>query len=310
MVNKNQYHLIRLLVILVSTMLLLSYCSQHSKLIKQLPPADQEFLSTVRYLITPAEKKQFLSLVTAKEREQFQERFWEKRDTDPATEENEFQLQYYARIEEANRLFSIGGHKGWLTDRGHVYILLGPPETKQVYPSGYQIEDYPTEVWMYGYFPVIFVDRNRIGDYELVTINVWHLAEMALAQKSEIPMVAKEQTPFGFKSKIFFDNNANHHALQITLPYRNIIFQKENDEFKADIIIHIEIVETSKKEPQKMAKEQSIRVKESDLKNLNNNYLMTVPLKLPKGHYQITVILENKADNIKVKDQMNFKVDK
>ncbi len=308
MKDKKQLRYIGFLMLLVVPVLLLTFCSKNAKLLKELPEIDQEFISTVRYLITSAEKKKFFTLTNETERKQFRLDFWKKRDPDPATEENEFQQQYFERIEEANRLFSIGHYKGWLTDRGHVLVILGPPETKRVYPSGYQVEDYPSEVWFYGYFPVVFVDRNRTGDYDLVTLNLWHMAEIVKAQKNEIPSVAHENTPFGFKSKIFMDKKAGHHNLQLALPYRNIIFQKGKEGFNADIIIRVEIIETKKNITQSMNKNHSIMVTESELKKLSNNYILSIPLKLEAGKYEVTVIIESKADNIKVKDKISFKI--
>ena len=71
--------------------------------------------------------------------------FWKKRDPDPDTEENEFKTQYFQRIDEANHLFTDGGEPGWLQDRGRIYILLGPPADREVYPRGVTFYGIPTE---------------------------------------------------------------------------------------------------------------------------------------------------------------------
>jgi GWxTD domain-containing protein len=50
--------------------------------------------------------------------------------------------KFYTRVEEANRFFTAE-KDGWRTDRGMVYIILGPPA---------QIERfYDTETWYYDY---------------------------------------------------------------------------------------------------------------------------------------------------------------
>ncbi len=74
------------------------------------------------------------------------------RDPDPTTEENEFRDEYYRRIDVANHLFREGS-AGWLSDRGRILILLGEPERRDVYPSGYSFYEPPVEIWYYGNVP-------------------------------------------------------------------------------------------------------------------------------------------------------------
>ena len=52
--------------------------------------------------------------------------FWKKKDPTPNTEENEVRDEYYRRVAYANENFS---HyvEGWKSDRGMVFIILGPP---------------------------------------------------------------------------------------------------------------------------------------------------------------------------------------
>jgi GWxTD domain-containing protein len=85
----------------------------------------------VPYIITDAEKKVFENLPNEEERGRFIARFWEKRDPDPATPENEFKTVYFKRIALANKSFGASGIAGWRTDRGKIFILLGPPQEIQ-----------------------------------------------------------------------------------------------------------------------------------------------------------------------------------
>lgn len=82
----------------------------------------------VVYIIAEAERQEFLSLESDADRDRFIERFWEMRDPDTSTEENEFRKEHYWRIEEANRRFAEGV-PGWRTDRGRVFIRHGPPDS-------------------------------------------------------------------------------------------------------------------------------------------------------------------------------------
>jgi GWxTD domain-containing protein len=94
--------------------------------------------------------------------------FWKKKDPNPTTEENEFLLEYYRRIEYANRNFShyIGG---WKTDMGMVYVYLGTPNNIDRHP--FEIDSKPYEVWEYYELNlnVVFVDYTGFGDYRIIT---------------------------------------------------------------------------------------------------------------------------------------------
>jgi hypothetical protein len=94
------------------------------------------------------------------------------------------------------------------------------------------------------------------------------------------------------------------------MPYRNIIFEEGKDGYKADIMLYITIEKNAAgDEPQTMEKKHSIYVKSGELDKLSKTYVINVPLKLPAGKFNITVIVENKADNIKVKNstEVNLK---
>ena len=82
----------------------------------------------VRYIITDEEREFFQSLETREERERAMVAFWNNRDPDRLTPENEYRDEHYRRLERAHRLFGQGVTRaGYLTERGHYYILLGEP---------------------------------------------------------------------------------------------------------------------------------------------------------------------------------------
>ncbi|MBI3668774.1 MAG: GWxTD domain-containing protein [Acidobacteria bacterium] len=154
---------------------------------KELQPQYKRLLDEdLTYIISPEERAAFLHLSTDEEREQFIEQFWLRRDPTPDTVENEFREEHYRRIAYANERFS-SGRPGWMTDRGHIYILHGPPNEVESHPTGgiyYQSPEegresmavYPYELWRYSYLEGIgnnttieFVDLNGTGDYRLTT---------------------------------------------------------------------------------------------------------------------------------------------
>jgi len=138
----------------------------------------------VPYIITSEEKASFKKFSTDDEREQFIEAFWERRNPNPGSPENEFKEEYYRRIAYANEHYA-SGIPGWKTDRGRIYIMYGPPDEIDSHPSGgtYQrpaeegggeTSTYPFEDWRYRYIEGIqenvmleFVDPTMTGEYRL-----------------------------------------------------------------------------------------------------------------------------------------------
>jgi GWxTD domain-containing protein len=138
----------------------------------------------VVYIITPEELSAFKSLSNDEERDQFIEQFWFRRDPTPDTPENEFREEHYRRIAAANEKFPAG-KQGWRTDRGHIYIVWGPPDEIERHPTGGHYErpmeegggdtsTFPFEDWRYRNLEGVgqdvtleFVDPCMCNDYHL-----------------------------------------------------------------------------------------------------------------------------------------------
>jgi GWxTD domain-containing protein len=138
----------------------------------------------VPYIITDEERQAFKKLSTDDERESFIENFWERRNPNPGSPENEFKEEYYRRIAYTNEHFA-SGIPGWKTDRGRIYIMYGPPNEIDSHPSGGTYErpaeegggetsTFPFEDWTYNYIDGIgnnikleFVDPTMSGEYHL-----------------------------------------------------------------------------------------------------------------------------------------------
>ncbi len=95
-----------------------------------MPAKYQKWLDEeVVYIISDQERSAFRQLETDAVRDAFIDRFWKIRDTDSSTEENEFKKEHYARILYANEHFH-DGIPGWKTDRGRIWIVHGPPDSR------------------------------------------------------------------------------------------------------------------------------------------------------------------------------------
>ncbi len=167
----------------------------------------------VAYIITDQERKAFKNLTNDEEREAFIEAFWQRRNPNPDSPENEFREEHYRRIAYANEHYSAG-KPGWKTDRGRIYIMWGKPDDVDSHPSGgsYQrpydegggeTSTFPFEVWHYRYLEGVgenvdleFVDTCMCGDYHF-TIDrgekdaLSHVPGMGLTQWEQMGMAKK-----------------------------------------------------------------------------------------------------------------------
>jgi len=167
----------------------------------------------VAYIITDQERKAFLNLSNDEEREAFIEQFWQRRNPNPDSPDNEFREEHYRRIAYANEHYAAG-KPGWKTDRGHIYIAFGAPDSIDSHPAGGpytrpvdegggETATFPFEVWHYRYLEGIgenidieFVDSCMCGDYHF-TIDrgekdaLAHVPGMGATQWEEMGMAKK-----------------------------------------------------------------------------------------------------------------------
>jgi len=138
----------------------------------------------VRWIITDQERGAFKQLSNDEERDQFIEAFWQRRNPNPDSPENEYKEEHYRRIAYANEHFAAGV-PGWKTDRGRIYIMYGKPDEIESHPSGGfysrpaeegggETSTFPFETWRYRYLEgvgqeiiVEFVDPCMCGEYHM-----------------------------------------------------------------------------------------------------------------------------------------------
>lgn len=274
-----------------------------------LTPAQEEFLSEVRYIITKQERKIFLNL-PPEERKAFIEEFWKKRDPDPQTDTNEFKERYFQRIEEANHLFKEGGSQGWLTDRGRIYILLGPPEHREKYPTGYTIQGSPLEIWYYGPAQIIFIDYYYDGNYELYPISAHYLANLINAQLGLKPEIEDKEHVLDFKIKLEKFPPKTFKII-ISVPYKNIWFKEKETRLETTLNLNLEITTKKKEKVWSYSEAYPISISPEEITNtLGKNYQIEALTELEPGTYRLHIFLENTTDSQKVEKTLEFKANK
>ena len=82
----------------------------------------------VRWIMTSNEKKTWASLQGGAEWQEFTDKFWESRNPSPGNPDNVFKTGFDRRVAFADANFvQAEGTRGSMTDRGMVFVLLGPP---------------------------------------------------------------------------------------------------------------------------------------------------------------------------------------
>jgi len=123
-----------------------------------------------KYIAAGGEIDQYNSLNGREGKQKFILQFWNQRDTEPSTPQNEFFMEYLKRVEYSNQHFKALGKKGWRTDRGRVFLKYGEPSEIERFPN--QIDTKPYEIWYYneieGGVIFIFADLTNFSDYQLI----------------------------------------------------------------------------------------------------------------------------------------------
>jgi GWxTD domain-containing protein len=95
---------------------------------RKLSKQDKKWLEEeVTALITAEEIQIFEELPSDKDRQVFKELFWARRDLNPMTPQNEFKEEFMSRVTAADGAFKERSARGSLTDRGKIFLILGPP---------------------------------------------------------------------------------------------------------------------------------------------------------------------------------------
>jgi len=285
---------------------------QVSQAEKNLDPESSEFMSQVRYIITPGEYDQFINL-PAQEREKFMENFWKRRDPDPETEENEFKEAYLERLAGAREIFSRGAKGGYLTDRGMIYVLFGPPD--YVYHSRASIYDQGQgirEQWYYyllldKYHDIVINFIDRMGSSSLTGPQGFSsgIFELDRGGPSVLPFIQEAKESFLAPGQK--DNLSKYHirikklekegdsvklSILIQVPYKNIWFSKAEDKMKATFSVKAKILDNSNNKTWEHEQDYFLTVTEKEIEELlkvRKEYVIEIPAALEPGKYSLHI---------------------
>ena len=161
---------------LAFVVLLAAFAAASQKLAeKDLPELYRDWLDLVAYHIQPVERDVFMQLMNNRDRDLFMETFWKQRDLTPGTPENEYRDELLKRFRYVNEFLGRGTtRRGWRTDMGRIYMVLGPPASIERFEA--TIGLVPCQSWSYygdarkdlpPHFVLLFYQRGGVGEHKL-----------------------------------------------------------------------------------------------------------------------------------------------
>ncbi len=122
----------------------------------------------LQYILNDHQKKQYLSLETWDERDEWLRCFWLEMDPTPTTRHNERKKEHIDRVKLAVDKYGCDDPPGW-DDRGEILIRFGLPDEIKRVPAdiGRLVQRWPGELWYYWSPPMLatFTDPYLSGKY-------------------------------------------------------------------------------------------------------------------------------------------------
>jgi GWxTD domain-containing protein len=201
----------------------------------KLDPESAKFYQSARLIMSKEEVKIFERLPDAESRKEFIADFWLKRDPDPDTPDNEYKKEFEARVAYVNKRFNKEGGAAINTDRGRVYIFMGPPDKEEGFPPqmGGSVRGF---VYWWSYYDnqmaVEFSDADGSGKYRITDVegDFWSAMDfMKLGTSVRADDVFSKKF---VKFETVYDEAARE--LEVRLPVKGLMF-RENDEGRLQI---------------------------------------------------------------------------
>jgi GWxTD domain-containing protein len=287
-------------------------CSASQVRIKK-DPLHDAFFEKTRLIMTDEEISVYKHLRDAASREEFIAEFWKSRDPDPGTEENEFEQEFEERVRYANMWFGAfnpdrgrdspaarHSKDGWNTDRGRIYIVLGPPEEifitsrdglPDYHPDGRRdmkisMEEHEAEAWVFRRFGiVVYFHKASSGDFYLNAMDSELREVMEIAK---LNMIGDDYAP-DIKRLFKFKTQFKDEKIIILIPAGRVTF---DEKLRARFKIKIGVFRNDRKDDAlELVKE--IEETEEGLPE-KKNLILEIPYPLKqKGKYYFDVTVED-----------------
>ena len=271
------------------------------------------FFPTARLIMTKEEIQIYKNLSSTKEKLNFIEEFWNKRDPSPGTEDNESRDEFYLRVAYANKWFKEGTKgRGWDTERGRILLQLGFPDKREfrevpITSRGRLVTSKrtPMEAWFYFRYQMVltFADTNDSGRLRL-TIPPSNLAYALDRAKFAMDFTNKSDAKQSFK----FDAEYKTDHFEISIPVKKVSFEETTDhQMMVDFGITVYVYRDNQKIDE-ISMPRTVNLDKEELLKLKN-IEFNIPYKVSdKGKYFFDVVIEEKSSSSRFRDFAKYKI--
>jgi GWxTD domain-containing protein len=257
-----------------------------------LDPETEKFYETARLIMSREEKDIFTHLADPEARKEFIADFWAKRDPTPETEENEFKNEFFNRLEYANKRFKEG-LPGWKTDRGRVYIFMGPPDKFEEFFTHERTGVRGPVLWWFYYdyaLGIEFVDERNDGTYKMGTYDGDFFGALDSLKLGQMPVRKGERRKF-VNFKLNYDQQKRE--IVINLPQDPFDFIDEGGKLRADLEFQFFVYAKKGTKLEEFKVEKVFAGPLEDVVKLKQ-ISFSFPHDLPKGNFYLDVIITSK----------------
>jgi len=270
--------------------LLLASCSGGPKI--ALDPESASFYETAQLIMTGEEKDIFTHLPDLESRREFSGDFWQKRDPDNYTEENEFKTEFLTRLEYANKHFKEG-MPGWKTDRGRIYIFMGPPDKREEFFT-HDNRDVrgPILWWVYYNYElgIEFADEKNNGTYRMVRYEGNFFEALDSLKLGRVPYRVGAARKFvNFK----VNYNVLKREIEFRFPAEALSFKDEGEMQRADLEFQVFVYSKNGAKVEEFKEEKTFREPLADLLEMKE-IMVSLSHEIRPGQYYLDVIVIGK----------------
>jgi GWxTD domain-containing protein len=268
----------------------------------------EEFYDQTRLIMFKSERQIFKHLPDDKSRDEFIRDFWKKRDPSPGTMENENRLEFQHRIQYVERWFreKVGSSRGWDSDRGKIFLLLGQPDTRSsrqgnIVDNMGQLRKVLKEIWVYDYHRLYldFADSEGFGVYRLRN---WEPELLNAIDRAKFLVVQDKSNDHPLKFKARYKEK----GINISIPVKTISFQEIGDQMQVTFKVLVYVYRNYKK-IDNMTETRTLEGEKSEFVN-QKNIDFTLPYSpSEQGKYYFEIILEEVATKARYRDMISYK---
>ena len=273
-------------------------------------PFFDSFYEKAELIMTRDEKQIYRRLPDDAAREEFIQDFWKIRDPDTSTEENENKTEFEDRIEYANKWFGnynpyrgreeatmVDDLRGWSSERGRIYVILGPPDELHYDAREFMMNDRittraegaSTEQWVYYRFRlmVLFTKRSN-GIWSLSNIDTLLFDSMEAAKLN----LVDSNYQIDYNRRFKFSAGYKNDGLLITVPLDRLSFKDQDGQLFTQLKIFINVYLNDNK-LETLERTQDVVGSEEELMGQDNTSFLIPYVPEKKGKYLFDIIIQD-----------------